>query len=43
MKRVFVKRPEAALAYHQRAAARGLANLPALIMVADVCREELLL
>ncbi len=39
---VFVKRPEDALAYEERAAARGLANLPAVIMVADVCREELL-
>jgi enamine deaminase RidA (YjgF/YER057c/UK114 family) len=39
---VFVKRPEDALIYQERAAARGLANLPAVIMVADVCREELL-
>jgi len=39
---VFVKRPEDALVYHERAAARGLSNLPAVIMVADVCREELL-
>ena len=39
---VFVKRPEDALVYQERAAARGLANLPAVIMVADVCREELL-
>jgi len=39
---VFVKRPEDALVYHERAAARGLQNLPAVIMVADVCREELL-
>jgi len=39
---VFVKRPEDALAYQERAAARGLSNLPAVIMVADICREELL-
>ena len=39
---VFVKRPEDAPAYQERAAARGLGNLPAVIMVADVCREELL-
>jgi enamine deaminase RidA (YjgF/YER057c/UK114 family) len=39
---VFVKRPEDALAYQERAAARGLHNLPAVIMVADICREDLL-
>jgi enamine deaminase RidA (YjgF/YER057c/UK114 family) len=39
---VFVKRPEDAPAYQERAAARGLQNLPAVIMVADVCRDELL-
>jgi len=39
---VFVKRPEDVRAYQERAAARGLTNLPAVIMVADVCREELL-
>jgi enamine deaminase RidA (YjgF/YER057c/UK114 family) len=39
---VFIKRPEDALVYQERAAARGLENLPAVIMVADVCREELL-
>jgi enamine deaminase RidA (YjgF/YER057c/UK114 family) len=39
---VFVKRPEDALVYQERAAAWGLENLPAVIMVADVCREELL-
>lgn len=39
---VFVKRPEDALSYQERAAARGLENLPAVIMVADVCRPELL-
>ena len=39
---VFVKRPEDALVYQERAAARGLANLPAVVMVADICRPELL-
>jgi enamine deaminase RidA (YjgF/YER057c/UK114 family) len=39
---VFVKRPEDAQVYQERAAARGLENLPAVIMVADVCRRELL-
>jgi enamine deaminase RidA (YjgF/YER057c/UK114 family) len=39
---VFVKRPEDALAYQERAAARGLENLPVVIMVADICREDLL-
>jgi enamine deaminase RidA (YjgF/YER057c/UK114 family) len=39
---VFVKRPEDALAYQERAAARGLNHLPVVIMVADICREELL-
>ena len=39
---VFVKRPEDALIYQDRAAARGLEHLPAVVMVADVCREELL-
>jgi enamine deaminase RidA (YjgF/YER057c/UK114 family) len=39
---VFVKRPEDAPAYQEIAAARGLTNLPAVILVADVCREELL-
>ena len=39
---VFVKRPKDARAYHRRAAALGLENLPAVVMVADVCREELL-
>ena len=39
---IFVKRPEDALAYQERAAAWGLKNLPAVIMVADICREELL-
>jgi enamine deaminase RidA (YjgF/YER057c/UK114 family) len=39
---VFVKRPEDASVYQARAAARGLEDLPAVIMVADVCRDELL-
>ena len=39
---VFVKRPEDALVYQEIAANRGLENLPAVIMVADICREELL-
>jgi enamine deaminase RidA (YjgF/YER057c/UK114 family) len=39
---VFVKRPEHALVYQECAAARALENLPAVIMVADVCRDELL-
>ena len=39
---VFVKRPEDALAYQERAAAQGLSNLPVVIMVADICREDLL-
>jgi enamine deaminase RidA (YjgF/YER057c/UK114 family) len=39
---VFVKRPEDALVYQDRAAAWGLQNLPAVIMVADICRDELL-
>lgn len=39
---VFVKHPEDALVFQERAAAWGLGNLPAVVMVADVCREELL-
>jgi enamine deaminase RidA (YjgF/YER057c/UK114 family) len=39
---VFVKRPEDALIYQERAVARGLQNLPTVIMAADVCRDELL-
>jgi enamine deaminase RidA (YjgF/YER057c/UK114 family) len=39
---VFVKRPEDALAYQERAVAQGLEGLPAVVMLADVCREELL-
>lgn len=39
---VFIKRPEDAQVFRERAAARGLENLPAVVMVADVCREELL-
>jgi len=39
---VFVKRPEYAEVFQQVAADRGLAGLPAVCVVADVCREELL-
>jgi enamine deaminase RidA (YjgF/YER057c/UK114 family) len=39
---VFVKYPEDALVYHERAAAWGLGDLPAVVMVADICRPELL-
>ncbi len=39
---VFVKRPADAPVYQEHAAARGLKDLPAVVMVADVCREELL-
>jgi enamine deaminase RidA (YjgF/YER057c/UK114 family) len=39
---VFVKHPEDAPVYQERAEAWGLGNLPAVVMVADVCREELL-
>ncbi len=39
---IFVKHPEDALVYQEQAAAWGLENLPAVVMVADVCREELL-
>jgi enamine deaminase RidA (YjgF/YER057c/UK114 family) len=39
---VFIKRPEDARVYQERAAAQGLENLPAVVMVAGVCRDELL-
>ncbi|HZE21261.1 MAG TPA: Rid family hydrolase, partial [Desulfobaccales bacterium] len=39
---IFVKRPEDALVYQERARALGLDNLPAVVMVADICRPELL-
>ena len=39
---VFIKRPEDAQVYYELAAAHGLKNLPAVLMVADVCRPELL-
>jgi enamine deaminase RidA (YjgF/YER057c/UK114 family) len=39
---VFVKRPLDALVYQERARALGLENLPAVIMLADICRPELL-
>jgi enamine deaminase RidA (YjgF/YER057c/UK114 family) len=39
---VFVKRPEYVEVFRQVAADRGLADLPAVCVVADICREELL-
>lgn len=39
---VFVKHGKDAPVFEERAAARGLKNLPAVVMVADICREELL-
>jgi enamine deaminase RidA (YjgF/YER057c/UK114 family) len=39
---VFVKHPDDALVYQERAEAWGLGNLPAVVMVADICRPELL-
>jgi enamine deaminase RidA (YjgF/YER057c/UK114 family) len=39
---IFVKRPEDALVYQECADAWGLGNLPAVVMVADICRPELL-
>jgi enamine deaminase RidA (YjgF/YER057c/UK114 family) len=39
---VFVKQPQHAQVYWERAAARGLQDLPAVVMVADICRAELL-
>jgi len=39
---VFLKHPEHARVYYEQAAARGLQNIPAVVMVADVCRAELL-
>ena len=39
---VFLKSPQDALIYQEQAAARGLENFPAVVMVADICREELL-
>jgi enamine deaminase RidA (YjgF/YER057c/UK114 family) len=39
---VFVKRPEYAELFWQMAADRGLEDFPAVCVVADVCREELL-
>jgi enamine deaminase RidA (YjgF/YER057c/UK114 family) len=39
---VFVKRPEYAEVFWRMAADRGLADFPAVCVVADVCREELL-
>ena len=39
---VFVKHPEHAQIYWEMAAARGLQDTPAVVMVADICRNELL-
>ena len=39
---VFVKRPEYAAVFNEIAAARGLEGLPAVCVVADICRKELL-
>ena len=39
---VYVKYPEHAQVYRERAIARGLRDIPAVVMVADVCRSELL-
>jgi hypothetical protein len=39
---VFVKHPQHAQVYWEMAAARGLQDIPAVVMVADICREELL-
>jgi enamine deaminase RidA (YjgF/YER057c/UK114 family) len=39
---VFVKRPEYVEVFREVAADRGLAEVPAVCVVADVCREELL-
>ena len=39
---VFVKRPEYASLFWEMAAERGLMDFPAVCVVADVCREELL-
>ena len=39
---VFVKRPEYAAVFHEIAADRGLQGLPAVCVLADICRDELL-
>jgi enamine deaminase RidA (YjgF/YER057c/UK114 family) len=39
---IFVKRPEYAEVFRETAAVRGLSDFPAVCVVADVCREELL-
>ena len=39
---IFVKYRQHAQVYWERAAARGLQDMPAVVMVADVCRRELL-
>jgi enamine deaminase RidA (YjgF/YER057c/UK114 family) len=38
----FVKRPEYATVFEERLRARGLVDFPAIVAVADVCRDELL-
>lgn len=40
---VFLKRPEYLQTYQERAAAWGIQDLPAVIMIADICRPELLM
>ncbi|MFZ5452585.1 MAG: hypothetical protein ACOZF2_12080 [Thermodesulfobacteriota bacterium] len=37
-----IKRPQDLQAYQERAASWGLLDLPAVVMVADICRPELL-
>jgi enamine deaminase RidA (YjgF/YER057c/UK114 family) len=39
---IFLKRPEYLQTYQERATAWGLQDLPAVVMVADICRQELL-
>jgi len=39
---VFIKHPEHARAYRERASARGLQEIPAMVTVADICRPGLL-
>jgi len=39
---VFVKRPEHAAVFQEMARERGLEEFPAVCVVADVCRDDLL-
>ena len=39
---VFIKYPQHAQVYWEMAVARGLQDIPAVVMVADICRKELL-